>query len=57
MSQWRDFDFDDVEAIVKVFAEAFFFNPLSEVHVGRADQAEIDREFVCGAQGADFSLL
>src|SRR5581483_4111746 len=57
VAQRRDFDGDDAQAIVKVFAEAAFGDELFQVFVGGGDDADVHRNFFRAADGAHGALL
>ncbi|OPY14207.1 MAG: hypothetical protein A4E66_00461 [Syntrophus sp. PtaB.Bin001] len=39
--QWRDFDLDDVQAVIEIFPEATFTDGFLEIHIGSGKNPDI----------------
>src|SRR4029077_12509148 len=57
VAQRRQEQVNDIQAMVKIFAEAAFTNEGEEFHVGSGDDADIDFNLLGAAETHEFALL
>src|SRR5882757_4587911 len=48
---------DDVQAMVKIFAEAAFADEREQLHVGSGDDADVDLDLLGATEAHEFALL